>query len=73
VVLAQARRSSPSEWPSRLGASFLSERDPNSGQVKKSGRTLAQAKLSRLDESVSRSREINSPRQDFAQEQGWVF
>jgi len=70
VVLAQARRSSSGERPSRLGGSFSLEWGSNSGQFKKSGRTLAQAKLFRLDESVSRSSEISSPRRDFTHEQG---
>jgi len=43
VVLAQARRSSPGERPSRLGGSFSPERGSNSGQNKKFGRTLKQS------------------------------
>jgi len=36
----------------------------------KTERILAQAKLFRLDESVSRSSEISSPKRDLAQLQG---
>jgi len=43
------------------------ENNPNSGQI------LAQAKLSHLDESDSRSSEIGSPRRDLAQRQGMSF
>jgi len=38
-----------------------------------SGRILAQAKLSRLNESDSRSSETGSPRRDLAQKQGMSF
>jgi len=43
------------------------ENNPNSGRI------LAQAKLSRLDESGSRSSEIGSPRRDLTQRQGMSF
>jgi len=43
-----------------------------SGELKKkTGRTLAQAKLACLDEMLSRSGDSSSPRRDFSQWQGW--
>jgi len=67
VVLAQAGRSSLGERPSCLGGSFLPERGSKQWTTQKSERTLAQAKLFRLDESVSRSGETSSPRRDLVQ------
>jgi len=76
VALAQARKSSPGEWPSRSGEPVSPRRVLNSGKIKKTGRTFAQARLVRLDELISRSSDPSSPRRDFAQEQrcaSWCF
>jgi len=66
VVLAPAKRSSPGERPSRLGGSVLLERGSKQWATQKYERTLAQAKLFRLDESVSRSGKTSLPRRDLA-------
>jgi len=47
---------------SRLGESLSPGLDPKQGVPQKSGRILAQAKLSRLDEIDSRSGDTSSPR-----------
>jgi len=56
---------------SRLGELLSPGRDLIQWQFKNPGRTLAQAKLARLDEKLSRSGDSSSPRRDFAQWQRW--
>jgi len=66
VALAQAKKSSLGERSSRSGETLTV------AKKRKPGRTLAQARLVRLDKIVSRSGNSSSPRRDFAHEQKGV-
>jgi len=64
------------ESQSRLGELISPGRDIIQWQIKFPGRTLAQARLARLDEMSSRSGDPSSPRRDFTQLTGvsfWYF